>query len=229
MSANYIWTELPADDVLEQLDQMSKEGCAAVSGFLDTHQWSPLAGNPRISLDGGHADAQFRRASLGDGPLSVAFFHIRPELLPDNAKGGRGVRAWLDRHGVAPNSIGDIAAGRHICLAAVPGALDGLPMLEAQAVNDWSPPEITVERVSVAGERLDALLGAVFRVSRNEAQTALKHGFVFKNFEPAVKRTKGFQSGDQIVFRTKGRAEIVATGENVRSGRLWVELRRFPA
>jgi RNA-binding protein YlmH len=69
----------------------------------------------------------------------------------------------------------------------------------------------------------------VFNVSRGEAQTAIKHGFVFVNFQPLSKRTQTLAPGQQLVFRTKGRAALASIELNPRSGRVWVEYYVYPS
>jgi RNA-binding protein YlmH len=88
---------------------------------------------------------------------------------------------------------------------------------------------LATTRTTAASRRADAQLTALFKVSRGEAQIAIEYGFVYRNFRPLTKRTQSLSIGDQIVYRTKGRAEIVGLETNPRSGRVWVEFLSFPA
>lgn len=225
------WTELPAADILAQLRHLAGQPSArAVSGFLDAHQWIPLLAQPDITIEGGYPWAQYRRAALGAASNEFAFFKITPNQLPDGIHTPRQIRIWLYRAGLPPDSIGDIICGREFTIMAVEQGIEPLEVgLPAGLVPVWALPTVDLRRATAAGPRADAVLTALFRVSRGEAQTAIEHGFVFCNAAPVTKRTHQLHAGDNLLFRTKGRAELVSMETNPRSGRIWVEYRSFPA
>lgn len=203
-------------------------GGKAVTGFLDTHQWSSLAGDLQLQLEGGHPQAQFRRAGLGVLP-QVRHFHVPRGALPEGARTARQLRGWLYRGGLPDGAVGDIVVGEHVAMAVeedVEPAEFGLP---ARLVPGWQPPVMEPSRVTAAGPRIDAVVAALFKVSRGEAQTAIQYGFIFCDFRRVEKQTQQVLAGAQLVYRTKGRAEVLALNENTKSGRLWVEFRLYPA
>ena len=101
------WSELPPQDVLRILRELAARDGQAQSGFLDTHQWAPLAGEGiSISLSGGHPQAQFRRAGIGLQP-QVAITCLPG--LPPAVNSLRMLRGWLYRNGAPDGSLGDIA------------------------------------------------------------------------------------------------------------------------
>jgi RNA-binding protein YlmH len=129
--------------------------------------------------------------------------------------------------------VGDVIVGAQECAiytagleldAALPGAE---PIVETQPA-DFPARLVPVERLSCASTRADAIMALVFKVGRAEAQTAIEFGFAFLDFNPLTNRSARLKAGDQLVYRSKGRVEIVALEENARSGRMWVEFRRFP-
>jgi len=225
----FCWAELPPDDVLAILSAQAKAGDRAVSGFLDTHQWAPLTGRSNLLIDGGHPAAQFRRVALGADSIEVVYYRLAREAWPDQIRTARQLRAWLYGAGAADSSLGDIVMGDEALLTADPAAglaQLGLPLVGA---DGWQPPILKATRSTAASSRADAVVGTLFRVSRGEAQTAIKYGFVYVNFQPLAKRTQALSAGDQVVYRTRGRAEVLSIETNPKSGRVWVEFNTYPA
>lgn len=227
---NVNWDELPPDDVLEALQQNAQANAGqACTGLLDTHQWLPLASTPGLLVSGGHPDAQFRRIALGVESVLLQYSNFAKSSLPENARSARGLRTYLEHLGVPVSALGDIAAGEDLHVCHLPGVLAGYPELQLLQVASWSPPMVKQLKFTIAANRLDALVSSAFKVGRAEAQVAIKHGFVFLNFCQATKRTHNIKPGNQVVFRTKGRVEILTLETNRRSGRLMVEIASFPA
>jgi RNA-binding protein YlmH len=213
--------------VRAKLEELRRQGpAAACSLFLDTHQWSPLPANPSMRIAGGHPAAQFRRVGLE----AVPEVHVQRVIeMPEEVRSARQLRLWLYRAGLPEGAVGDVvvASSQAWLVSALPElALAGL---RAERVSCWAAPDVTPQKATVAANRLDAVVAAIFRVSRTEAQTAIKYGFIFLDFHAAAKQTQPLARGTQLVYRTKGRAEIVSLNEHTRSGRLWAEYRLYPA
>lgn len=218
-----LWAELGAGDVLLAL----RTGRAKQSGFIDTHQWAPLVGSRELVIYGGHPNAQLRRVALG-APPAVAHWSLSREQLPPEATSSRALRSYVLRQGAGDGAIGDIVLGEHIAIATTE-ELDLADLLPgAERADSWSEPLVKSENTSASALRLDAVLAPLFRVSRGEAQTAIEYHFVFHNFHPAGKRTATISAGDQLVYRTKGRIEIVDCSATTRSGRIALTFRRYP-
>jgi hypothetical protein len=217
------WAESDADDVLLQL----RSSPGFFSGFLDTHQWVPLLVARGIEAAGGHPSAQLRRVAAEAVP-PIACWRIERAHLPEEARSPRGLRSHLYRTGAADGSVGDIIAGDFVALATMPELEVAALLPGAERTEEWQEPEVDIERATVSALRLDAVIAPLFRISRSEAQTAIEYHFVFHNFKAAEKRTLAIGAGDQLVFRTKGRIEILDCAATTKSGRIAVSFRRFP-
>jgi RNA-binding protein YlmH len=227
--AGFIWDALPWREVLARLERLADgHGGQAATGFLDTHQWCYLRQDARLIIDGGQPQAQYRRAAISAAP-AVRYFRVERAALPEGVRTAKQLRAWLYRGGLPAGAVGDIVLGEYAVLVVEGGIELAEVGLAAKLVTAWQPPETPVVRVTAAGLRADAITAAVFKVSRGEAQTAIKYGFIFCDFKPVEKQTHALHPGAQLVYRTKGRADIAALSENTKSGRLWVEYRLYPA
>jgi RNA-binding protein YlmH len=126
-------------------------------------------------------------------------------------------------------SLGDIVMTADLLhIVTLPGLEGQLALYQTQALATWPGTPASVQRVTAASPRLDAITGAMFHVSREEAQTAIEYGFVFLNFQSATKRSKQVAAGDVLVYRGKGRALVVGCELNPRSKRQWVDFELFP-
>lgn len=225
----FVWSELSPEEVLTLLQQCAaKAGHDTASGFIDTHQWSQFQDHPGYTLAGGHEHAQYRRLAPLGTPIEVKLLRIEREALPEPVHTPRQLRAWLYRAGIPDGALGDIIVGDFVLLAAEPDVEPAEVGLAANLASHWSPPAAPQERVTAASARVDAIVAALFNVSRAEAQKAIRHDFVFVNFRPVGKRTQSLAAGDQLVFRSKGRVQLDELDLNRRSGRLWVSFRRYP-
>jgi len=225
--SGFNWSQLSAEEVLTLLQRGSAAGRVA-SGFLDTHQWAPLQAKRQLQIYGGYEEAQYRRITLSTDPPSVTYHVLTGAKLPKGVSRPQQFRHWCYRAGLPPDSLGDIVFGDQVWVIAeedIEFPEIGLP---ARRENSWRPPPLPPFRITAASSRADAIVAAAFKVSRGEAQTAIEYGFVFLNFQPLTKRKQQISTGDQLVYRNKGRAQIVGLQLNPRSGRIWVEYCSFP-
>lgn len=228
-AAHLNWDELePADAGKLLRQQLAAEG-SAYSGFLDCHQWVPLAGSKTFQTEGGHPDAQLRIAYSGPAP-QLEYWALDQASLPQNARTVRGLRQLLKSSGIQLSLAGDmVASAGSLHVITLPAAAGVMDPLGAVRSNEWLPEPPPTQRRTAASQRLDAVASALFNVSRSEAQTAIEYGFTYINFSMATKRSASLRGGDQLVYRTKGRAELIAFELNKRSKRYWVDFRMFPA
>jgi RNA-binding protein YlmH len=85
------------------------------------------------------------------------------------------------------------------------------------------PPEPT--EVVVASERLDALIAAVWRLSRSQAQELLERGMVFIDGRLVVSPSHTLREGDTVSVRHQGRFRYEGTLRETKKGRLRVCVR----
>ncbi len=95
-----------------------------------------------------------------------------------------------------------------------------------------APPEVSLtlpERTSfvVSSERLDAVVAAVFDLSRSESQKLFEHELVFVNSRSARKLTAEPKTGDIVSVRGHGRFIYDGIERETKKGRLRVAVRRF--
>lgn len=227
--SQYCWDELSPEEVLALLQQLAGQGQQAISGFVDTHQWAHLSAMPGVFVEGGYEQAQFRRVSLECELLPVRYLRLEASQLPDNLHTAKQLRAWLYRNGMPNGTLGDIIVGNYAALVVdsrIETSAMGLPFSTPKA---WHSPEVQPKRSTAASRRADAVIATAFGISRGEAQTAIEYGFVFAGFQPLLKRTREISTGEQLVYRTKGRAAILDLETNPRSGRVWVSYKYFPS
>ncbi len=201
----------------------------------------------KLSFDGGFDGAE----------RAVAVFTAQDGVPPDRSDllfpvaalrlthsrplGHRDILGAVMSLGLERAQIGDIIVGEHtsslICLRA---NLDFLLMSLSRAgrlpletselpLNELVPPERKTERVTVTvgSPRLDAIVAAGFRLSREEAQDAVRRGLVSLNHRPVDKLHRELREGDLVSLRGHGRLIVAAFAGESRRGRLRVELERF--
>ncbi len=86
-------------------------------------------------------------------------------------------------------------------------------------------PEITV--LVVASERLDALVAAVYKLSRSESLKFFERERVFVNSRAAKSPSAMLRSGDVVSVRGLGRFSYEGISAQTRKGKLRVELRIY--
>ena len=85
------------------------------------------------------------------------------------------------------------------------------------------PPEPT--EVVVASERLDALIAAVWRLSRSDAQGLLEKGMVFIDGRMIESAAHTLKEGDVVSVRHQGRFRYEGALRETKKGRLRVSVR----
>lgn len=85
------------------------------------------------------------------------------------------------------------------------------------------PPEPT--EVVVASQRLDALIAAVWKLSRNQAQELLERGMVFIDGRLVESAAHTLREGDVVSVRHQGRFQYEGTLRETKKGRLRVSVR----
>ena len=83
------------------------------------------------------------------------------------------------------------------------------------------------EEYALASLRLDAYVSEVFRLSRDNAKTAVESGLVQVNGMEETKGHRELEEGDTISFRRKGKTLLKELGGTTRKNRQWIVVLRY--
>jgi RNA-binding protein YlmH len=93
--------------------------------------------------------------------------------------------------------------------------------------NEISAPALTEGLVNVASERLDAIVAAVFKLSRDDSQALFEQGKVYINSRQTENTSLQPDNGDIISARGYGRFIYDGIQRETRKGRLAVRVRIY--
>ncbi|MBR6950670.1 MAG: RNA-binding protein [Oscillospiraceae bacterium] len=222
---------------LAELSARSRaRGVWTYSDFLSLHEQSLIPAGAAVRRIGGYEGAERVIAAFGseeelgyspEPPLNV----VRVASVSarfDRGMGHRDVLGALMSLGIKRQCLGDILIGeheayvicldsvaRHICdqLTAVGRTTVSCSMVEA--VPDILTPEPEERSVVVASARIDALVSAVFRMSRGEARTLFERELVF--CDGRLIASPGFRPDPGSVISVRGRGRFRFEGESGRT------------
>jgi RNA-binding protein YlmH len=89
--------------------------------------------------------------------------------------------------------------------------------------------ELTIKTATVASLRLDAVLCAMFRISRSRASELIAAQKVSLNYAPAVNPSKEVPDNAVLSVRGMGRALLISKGGFSKKGRIIIEFGLYPA
>ncbi len=159
----------------------------------------------RFAEELGHRDCLGALMSLG----------VRREVLGDIVPVG-GKLYVLCLESISGYIAENLSQIRHTSVRAVPAA--GVP----------EPPEPPEESSVVAASvRLDALVAAVYKLSRSEAQRLFERELVLVNSLPARGPAAQLRPGDVVSVRGHGRFAYCGPRRETRKGRLRVRVRIY--
>lgn len=81
--------------------------------------------------------------------------------------------------------------------------------------------------LSVASMRIDCLVAAAFKLSRNNAVEYITQGLVFVNSEQVLKADFILKQGDKLVLRGKGKTVIDEIIGESKKGRLHINIKKY--
>lgn len=88
-------------------------------------------------------------------------------------------------------------------------------------------PEYKIQDVVAASLRADAVVGAVCGFSRKNAADFILAGYCSVNHKVILRVDHILKEGDLLSLRGFGRAQVMETGANTRSGRLHIKIKKF--
>ncbi len=198
-------------------------------------------------LEGGYESAERRLACFGREedlgyPASPPILCVNIAPTGKKFAGELGHRDFLGSLmglGIERRLLGDIqiteGEGYLFCLEEIaPYICDNLLQVARTTVHCeiCEPPEkLSVPPeptdVVVASQRLDALIAAVWRLSRSEAQQLLEKGMVFIDGRLVESPSHNLKEGDLVSVRHKGRFRYEGTLRETKKGRLRVSVRVY--
>lgn len=106
----------------------------------------------------------------------------------------------------------------------------GSTPVRIEALEEW--PELSAGqgqeiRATVASIRLDAVLGAVWNLSRGKASALVSSGRVQINHQEELRGDRQLEEGAMISVRGMGRAQLVSIGGKTKKGRTGITLLRY--
>lgn len=88
-------------------------------------------------------------------------------------------------------------------------------------------PVFTPLDIVIPSMRLDAVIHAVYKLSRNEAAAFIKAQKIKINHQPALKPALNLKKGDVVSVRTKGRFMVDTVGGTTKKGNLKLTVKKF--
>ncbi len=142
--------------------------------------------------------------------------------------------------GIARETVGDILIedGRAVVFLireVVPTVLNGIEKIAnagvtvSEGFNEPLPFHSEMQDISdtVASERLDCVVSALLKCSRNDAVELIRDGAVSVNSVCVDKITKTVSSGDKITVRRKGKFIIESVSDRTRKDRIGLKAKKY--
>ena len=228
-----------------------KRGVPCFLGFLDLREQAEasnmlraLVSNEQIDFYGGYDDAErtilavstpYYRAENSDFPIRCIAFRYRTQKKLTH----RDVLGTIMSLGVRRDAVGDILCGEGISVvflreeisAYVCEQIDRIGGEGVTVISDYQgelPLCIEYEsiRETIASPRLDSIVKALIRVSREQAAEWIRIGSVNVNHQPIDSISKSVAEGDIVSIRGYGRFHIDQIGPETKKGRLALHARR---
>ncbi len=219
-------------------------GCPAFSSFLGLAEQDELksfAGNCR--LFGGFETAERLMACFGgseDTVYPIAFIQVKPKNLKfaDNLS-HRDFLGSLMNLGIERDTLGDIIikdnCGYIICTETIAGyIIDNLQKIRhtyvvcerTGSIPEDSLPEPEYKEIIVSSLRLDNIVSAEYRMSRNESKKLFMKELVFVN---GLKKQADYtvKENDIISVRGYGRLQYEGVLRETAKGRQVIGIKRY--
>ena len=200
-----------------------------------------------FTLFGGYEDAERRMAYFGSEELMgyayeppIVCMAIKPvnERFSDDLT-HRDFLGALMALGITREMLGDIVLNGNeaylFCLEPVAGFIaENLTEVKRTTVAcracetpEFAQAERRRESLVVASERLDVLISAAWKLSREDAKALCEKGLVFVNSKQAVKGGAQLGDGDIVSVRGRGRFRFLGLERETKKGKLRVTVERY--
>lgn len=239
--------DLSSKRLLELSQRAAKRGVWVYSDFLtlaEQQELSRLRTASPYTLEGGFPAAERRLAAFGEGegaeiPIACLAIEPRGRRFADTLT-HREFLGSLMGLGLRREVLGDIVvednAGFLFCLDSIAGHIaEQLTEVKRTAVRVTlleRTPELRAATpetsgVIVASERLDALVSAVYDLSRAESQRMIQQGLAAVNGAVVMDVSAAVRPGEIVSIRGLGRFAYEGAEGETRKGRLRVVVRRY--
>jgi RNA-binding protein YlmH len=220
------------------------------SGFLSPREQEMarfLFGNAEgLSFYGGFPDAQrkclvYLPDYLSEIPEDDPIVCLRATFYKGDHPSHRDFLGALMGFGIERHCVGDICVGEGYCdffvlsdiaphlLRDFESAGRTKVKLSPMPLSEFAQPEEKTESFydTLPSLRLDALIAAVWRLSRSESQELLERGMVFIGGRLVESPSHTLQEGDLVSVRHKGRFRYEGAVRETKKGRLRVSVRIY--
>ncbi len=218
-------------------------GLAELSEWYETE--TGLAYVP-YELFGGYDGAERVRLRFGSEdmlgyaePWPISVLHIRPlsEKFSDDLT-HRDVLGAMMNLGIERSVLGDIVMDGNNAWALCDSTIveyiaDSLVTIKHTNVScsvTETLPEVAVPEpeefsVGVASERIDGMIAAIYKLSRNEAAELFRRKLIFRNGRLCENTSAIVKQGDCVTVRGYGRFTYEGISGQSRKGRLYAQVR----
>jgi len=196
-----------------------------------------------LTLDGGYENAErtraiFTNSDWGGYDRSELLAALRITHRPQDTFGHRDILGALMALGIERDTIGDILIDQQfaafVCLPELSGYISenltkaGRVGIVVSEISLCELParteELTVKTDTVASLRLDAILCAVFGLSRAKAAELIVAGRVSLNHQICLQVAKEVSESALLSIRGLGRARLLEVGGVSRKGRTFIKI-----
>ena len=172
----------------------------------------------------------------------MSIIKIKVPIELENEYDHRNYLGAIMKIGIEREKIGDISVKRNGAEIIIKNEVQNFLMQNLGALTRFSSSEILSESIDnltkietkkielneiVASLRLDNIVSALARISRNKAVEMLEQERVFLNFKCETKSSKQVNVGDIITIRGKGRFEFKEISGNTKKGRYIIKIEKY--
>ena len=234
---------------LDKARQAEMQGQLALGDFHDPAQLAVLQrvmrhrrGEARLFSFGGFNGAERTRVCLAPEDLAPGYndFALSVVSLTPRSKGAklehRAVLGSMMSLGIKRDKIGDVVildTGAFVIVDSAIAEQIGMDTVGSEPVSvdlrgldvlKGYEPVFVSATVTVASMRLDALVAAIYRLSRADAAALISRGLVKVNHVPTAAVAHEVKEGELLSVRGKGRAKVNRLLGNTQKGRLRLEI-----
>lgn len=237
---------------LDELVQRCVQGANGQSPFLDLRQQElaqALAVNePGIAwhLYGGYEEAERKRLVVYhewevETDSRIAYIRVVYKNFNNQPIGHRDYLGAVLNLGIKREKLGDIVIQNNMAFLLADAGIAEYVCQQLTRVKQstviaeivprhdfvYQPPSLTTLQISLSSLRLDAVVAAVFNLSRSQVDAYIVNGETRINHLEVSKSSAAIKTGDLISVRGLGRFRLEEIGGLSRKGRQYVKISRW--